>query len=151
MPDFLTSTYFKFFFVPLIAVALNLFVKINSRNDRHNPFSKEDAAVGPQLAVTAIVTFIIQTITSANNASTSAQATSANTVDLQNKIIALQNQFIVSLCIVFLLTMLLGVISLVIRKYGWEAENKLTWICGVIIPFVYGLGTLFLVVTLIGS
>ena len=151
MPDFLTSTFFKYFIVPLFTVGLNLFVKINSRNDNHKSFSKEDAAVGPQIAVTAIITFIIQTIATAQSKTLLAQSTITDPLKLQTEIIALQNAFILSLLVAFVLTFLLGVLSYVLRKFGWEKENKLTWFWGLIFPFAYGVGTLFFVVSWINN
>ncbi|MCH7940215.1 MAG: hypothetical protein IID13_10810, partial [Candidatus Marinimicrobia bacterium] len=55
---FLGDDYFLQFGVPLLTVALSIFVKYVSRNDRHSGFRKEDLAVGLDMSVTALLIFI---------------------------------------------------------------------------------------------
>lgn len=102
--------------------------------DSHTSFSKEDAAVGPQIAVTAIVTFIIQIIATVQSKTLLAQSTISDPIKLKTEIITLQNGFILSILVAFALTVLLGVLSYVLRKLGWK-EKQVKLVLGHDIPF----------------
>lgn len=128
---FLEDPYFLQFGVPLITVGLSIFIKYVTRNDRHSGFRKEDLAVGLDLAVTALLIFITASTQLAKNAAQS-------------------NQITEQLASVpwILMAFLVGIwgISTVVRKLGWESDDKLKWGWGIVFPGSFGLFTLLFVV-----
>jgi hypothetical protein len=144
MPEFFTSAVFKYFLVPLATVFLNVFVKVSSRNDRFSSFSKEDVSVGLQIAMTAIILFIANSVAISQKISSASNPSSP-------EVIALQKQLMVSPWIIFFLVLLLWGVSTLVRKFGWESKDSQTWFVGVILPFIYGVITLAFVVTWIGG
>ena len=135
---FLANPYFLNFFVPLIAVGLSVFLKYVSRNDRHKAFSKEDLAVGLDLAVTALLIFITDSVFLARNISKPSPPQA-----LIEKAMAIP-----WLSLIFLL----GIwgISTLVRKLGWQEEGKLKIFWGIVVPNFFGILVLIFVVNWIG-
>ena len=134
--DFLASGFFLQFCVPLLTVALTIFLRYVTRNDKHIAFKKEDLAVGMDLAVTALIIFITHTTTLAR-ASKDASDVSDSLATVPWIIMA----FVIGIW---------GV-STVVRKRGWERAGKLNLFWGIILPDLFGLAALLLVVNWISQ
>ena len=132
--NFLGEPYFLQFGVPLITVGLSIFIKYVTRNDRHSGFRKEDLAVGMDLAVTALlifITFSTQLVRTTNSSLPVSQITEQ-----------------LSSVPWVVMAFLVGIwgISTVVRKIGWESDDKLKWGWGIALPDSFGLFTLLFVV-----
>lgn len=135
---FLAEPYFLNFFVPLIAVGLSVFLKYVSRNDRHKAFRKEDLAVGLDLAITALLIFITDSVL---------------VVRAISKPTPPQTLIEKSMAIPWIsLAFVLGIwgISTLVRKMGWQEEDNLKVIWGITVPDIFGILTLIFVVNWIG-
>jgi hypothetical protein len=123
----LGSPYFLQFGVPLITVGLSIFIKYVTRNDKHSGFKKEDAAVGLDLAVTAVLIFITSSTQLASNPSNSEKLGSVPWI---------------------LMAFTIGIwgVSTLVRKLGWEKDDKLKIFWGIIVPDAFGLMILLIVV-----
>lgn len=130
---FLAEQYFLHFCVPLIAVGLSVFLKYVSRNDKHKAFQKEDLAVGLDISVTALILFITY---SADMARKSLIATASIPNDKLAAIPWIIAMFIIGIWCV----------STIVRKLGWEDENKLWVFWGIILPDIFGIVTLIFIV-----
>ena len=132
--NFLGDEIFIQFGVPLITVALSIFVKYVSRNDRHSGFRKEDLAVGLDMSVTALLIFITGSAHIANSLPT-------------NNPPEYSVQQLASVPWV-LMGFLIGMwgISTIVRKLGWEDDDKLKVFWGIIVPGLFGLLTLLFAV-----
>jgi len=132
--NFLENESFLQFGVPLITVALSIFVKYVSRNDRHTGFRKEDLAVGLDMAVTALLIFI------------TGSAQIASNLPPQNPPLEIVEQ-LASVPWV-LMGFLVGMwgISTLVRKLGWEEDDKLKIFWGIVVPGLFGLLTLLFAV-----
>lgn len=128
---FLENPYFLQFGVPLITVGLSIFIKYVTRNDKYTGFKKEDLAVGLDLAVTALLIFI--------TASTQLAKASSQSPKIVEQLASVPW---------VLMAFLVGIwgISTVVRKLGWESDEKLKWGWGIIFPGAFGLFTLLFVV-----
>ena len=104
--------------MPLLAVALTIYVKCVTRGDAQFYFRKEDFAVGLEISVVAVLMLV---------AGPAGRATTAPWL---------------------VLAMMLGVwaTSAFIRKYGWDGEGRLHLVRGIVIPDVVGLAMLLGVV-----
>jgi hypothetical protein len=113
--------------VPLVAVAVSLFLKFVTRKDDHRAFLKEDLAVGLNLAVTALLIFL------------------TNGAQIAKQILKTPNdsKLIEKTAMIpwILFVYLLGIwaISTTIRKLGWESDGKLKVFWGIVVPDAYGL------------
>jgi len=122
------------FGVPLVTVALSIFVKYVSRNDRHSGFRKEDLAVGLDMSVTALLIFI------------TGSAHIANTLPATDppEVIVQQLASVPWVLMGFLIGM--WGISTLVRKLGWEDDDKLKVLWGIVVPGLFGLLTLLFAV-----
>lgn len=132
--DFLKNEMFLQFGVPLLTVALSIFVKYVSRNDLHTGFRKEDLAVGLDMAVTALLIFI----------------TGSAQIASKLPIIDPPKETVDQLASVpwILMAFLIGMwgVSTVVRKLGWEKDDKLKIFWGIVVPGLFGLLTLLFAV-----
>jgi len=156
MIEVLSNTYFKYLVVPLVTTFFVIFVKIVSRNDRHNKkfLKKEDFAFGLEMGVTAILLLLGNSVTIAQ------QTISApETVSIVN-----EKLLLVSWIAPVLILGLWG-ISTMVRRLGWQndteqngteqndtkkndPELKMFW--GIIFPDIFGLIILIYVLSIIG-
>lgn len=132
--NFLKDEIFLQFGVPLLTVTLSIFVKYVSRNDRHIGFRKEDLAVGLDMAVTALLIFITG----------SAQIANALPTDNPPKEIVDQLASVPWVLMGFLVGM--WGVSTLVRKLGWEDDDKLKIFWGIVVPGLFGLLTLLFAV-----
>ena len=116
-----------------MASALAIFIKWSSRNDRLARFTKEDCAIGLELAVTGIFALIVAVPLMA---STPPQL--ADSSERPEDLVA------VTLLLVFVFTIGLWVVSTIVRKIGWISAHTLRWFPGLIVPLIYGLAVMLI-------
>lgn len=156
MQEFLVSDLFKYVLFPLGGAGLGILVKIVTRNDRYTTFQKEDLAVGLELMLSGSLMFVLLTTDAAvklggfQEQMTSALAASpqnAQLIDsLRHNIEILTNKLAVAGWTILAMFVALWSVSTIVRKWGWEDENKLKPIVGVAIPLF--VGVLFLVLVM---
>ena len=132
--NLLGSPYFLQFGVPLVTVGLSIFIKYVTRNDQHSGFKKEDVAVGLDLAVTALLIFI----TGSSQLTVSLPPTNPPP-DVVEKLASVPW---------ILMAFIIGIwsVSTVVRKLGWESDDKLKIFWGIVVPDIFGLVVLLFVV-----
>lgn len=128
------QSYFLQFLVPLIAVGASIFVKFVTRNDAYKSFRKEDLAVGLDLALTALIIFI-----TASSRMASELAANPGNTGLETKLAGVP-------WIIAAFTVGIWAISTLVRKAGWAGEDSLKPFWGIVVPDVFGVGSLILVV-----
>lgn len=131
--NFLAQPYFIEFVVPLIAVGLSIFLKYVTRNDKYKGFRKEDLAVGLDLAVSSLLVFIT------SSAQLAVQIQSAPDL-AKNDVLAGAPWMIAAFFIG------LWGVSTIVRKLGWEDDEKLHLWWGIVVPNVFGIILLLIVV-----
>ena len=132
--DIFGHQYFLQFCVPLIAVGACVFLKYVTRKDLHKSFKKEDLAVGLDLSVTALLIFVA-------SGSKLAQGLAKNPNDA-----ALISK---SMGVPWILAaFILGIwgVSTLVRKLGWEDDDRLHTFWGIVVPDIFGLLVLLFVV-----
>lgn len=154
MELFLSSWIFRFIIFPLISVGLGIFVKWVSQNDNHSTFSKEDLAVGFELTIVALLTYISVLTSWALELSNTAISTltfeGASTVtsgenalkDILERQEAIEARLTVAPIFILLITIGLWGMSTTVRKIGWQAPGKLRTGTGVCLPLFMGLTAL---------
>lgn len=154
-----SSPGFRYGAFPVISAVAGVLLKCATRNDQFVFFKKEDMAVGPQLMLTAALTFIIVSTDKARAlvavTAQSQQALLQKPVDtpkllaLQTEITRLSQAMMNSAWVLFGLVLLLwGTVTLV-KRWGWETETELRRIRGIGIPLgmgVFSLGAVMMVV-----
>ncbi|EME0096352.1 hypothetical protein VXI05_004452 [Vibrio parahaemolyticus] len=130
----MSQSYFLNFGVPLLTAILSVFVRCVTRNDNHTAFQKEDLAVGFDLSVTGILVYITGSAQLMRNIPVSDRSP-----EIVDKITTIPW---------ILLAMVVSVwaMSTIVRKFGWKEDQKLTNICGIAIPNLFGLFILLLAV-----
>ncbi len=131
---FWAHPYFLQLCVPLIAVAVSIFLRYVTRNDVHKDFKKEDLAVGLDLSVTALLIFIAASSKLAQDL-----VKSPNEASLLTKAGGVPW---------ILAAFILGIwgVSTLVRKLGWVDDDKLHVFWGIIVPDIFGLSVLLFVV-----
>jgi hypothetical protein len=139
MTAILGSPLFVNFALPLVTVALSIYVKCVSRNDRQAMFKLEDIAVGLDVAVTAILIFLSDSAVKA----VLLVKSGIKTVDINDKLVVAPWM---------LMLFLLGIwgVSTIVRRIGWkdgERGYELHPVWGIVFPDAFGFLVLILVVT----
>jgi hypothetical protein len=132
--NFLGEPYFLQFGVPLITVCLSIFIKFVTRNDQHRGFKKEDLAVGLDLALTALLIFI------------TSSAHLARSIPATNPLQKMLDQIASVPWIIMAFIVGIWGISTLVRKLGWEDDDKLKIFWGILLPDIFGIFTLIFVV-----
>lgn len=132
--NFLGEPYFLQFGVPLISVCLSIFIKFVTRNDQYRGFKKEDLAVGLDLALTALLIFITSSVQLARN------------IPVTNPSPKMLDQIASVPWIIMAFIVGIWGISTLVRKLGWEDDDKLKMFWGIVLPDVFGIFTLIFVV-----
>jgi uncharacterized membrane protein YgcG len=104
----------------------------------YSGFRKEDLAVGLDLAVTALLIFIASSAQIARSIEST-----PNTSEIIEKVAT------VPWIITAFLVGIWGV-STIVRKVGWENEDRLNIFWGIVVPDLFGIFTLIFVVNWIG-
>ena len=154
--EFITGDFFKYIMFPFGSAGLGIFIKIVTRNDAYNAFEKEDLAVGLDLMLSGILMYILLATDFAlklKNAQAALSIIQQNSASLQSEIITAQSlvlSFTEKLSksgwIIFAMLIALWSVSTIVRKWGWEQQNKLNPITGITIPL--SSGVLFLIVVM---
>lgn len=133
---FLAHPLFLQFIVPLITVAFTVFLKVVSRNDKFKRFKKEDLAVGLEVAVTALILFITESASLAQQLSTQSSQVLPKTIEK------------LTTAPWIILAFVLGIwgVSSTVRWIGWKGDDDLNTGWGIVFPDLFGLLLLFFVV-----
>jgi hypothetical protein len=153
--ELLGSSVFRFFAFPVGSAAAGVLLKCVTRNDRYAFFKKEDIAVGPQIMLTAVLMFVLQSsdraraLVQMNQAIADALAVqppdNAKIASLEGSAQAMSQQLLTAtLMIPFLVVGLWGV-STIIKRWGWQSEAELKPVVGITIPLLFGVASLFCV------
>ena len=132
--SFIGDPFFIQFVVPLLTVALSVFLKFVTRNDHHVSFRKEDFAFGIDLAITALLLFVVSSSTVVQQ---SLQQGASQTVISKSHGVPW-----------VLLSVFVGIwaVSTIVRKLGWETEGRLHLFWGIVLPNTFGIIVLLFVV-----
>lgn len=131
MFEFLSSPFFKYIILPLLTVALTIFIKVSSRPDKQTYVTREDFAVGINLCVTAIFVLVTKCVIISGNL--------VGNID-SGKIERYLNLLLTSALLSSAMIVSVFVLSFFIRRNAWEYDMrrmKMTW--GVVIPDIVGL------------
>lgn len=130
---FLANPLFLQFIVPLITVAFTIFLKVASRNDRHTRFKKDDLAVGLEIAITALILFITE------SASLAQQLAKTQDTKIIEKL---------STAPWIILAFVFGIwgTSSIVRWAGWNGDDDLNIGWGIAFPGFFGVLLLLFVV-----
>ena len=141
MISLLSNSYVKFFAIPLFTTLLAVFVKMVSRNDKHKFIKKEDFAIGLEIAVTALLLLLSDTLNYASR------------LRVEKDMIRIQDSDkLISVCwLILAIVVGLWAVSTLIRKKGWITEDEMHWEYGIVIPNVFGLTILIIVVNWISG
>lgn len=156
MQDFLVSDLFKYVLFPLCGATFGILLKIVTRNDRYTAFKKEDLAVGLELMLSGSLMFVLLTTDAAIklcgfqeqlNAALSTKPQNKQLIDaIYQHIEVLTNKLSVAGWTILAMFVALWSVSTIVRKWGWEDENKLRPVIGIAIPLF--VGVLFLVLVM---
>ncbi len=140
MRDIILQPYFLYIAVPLVTVALGVFLKIVTRNDQHTAFKKDDLAVGLNISITALIMFITYSVRLAHQ------------LKSQNPQALAQSADRLVMVPWVLLAFLVGIwcVSTLVRKVGWKSDSELRVFWGIIVPDIFGIVSLIFVVNWIG-
>ncbi|NOH03669.1 MAG: hypothetical protein HND47_17765 [Chloroflexi bacterium] len=134
---FLAHPLFLQFAVPLMTVAFTVFLKVVSRNDKHNiRLKKDDIAVGLEIAVTALILFITESASLAQQLAVSPNLAIPATIDK------------LSSAPWVILMFVLGIwgVSSIVRWAGWKGDDDLNIGWGIVFPDLFGVLLLLFVV-----
>jgi hypothetical protein len=120
--------------VPILAAMLSVYAKCVSRNDQHKSMSREDFAVGLDLATAALLILVISWGAEAERAPCQISNTDAASCATRAPWIVLAMGFAI------------WALSTLIRKCGWSAAGQLRVGRGVVGPIVAGVLMLLLAV-----
>lgn len=140
MAELFTSRVFQMLALPVLSALLSVFVKVVSKNDQFGTFRKEDAAVGLEVALAAIVTLL----------SYSVHLAKLSRGDLA-AVRELERRMLEYPWILLGLVFSLWGVSTAVRKLGWKSQVEMTLGAGVVLPLVYGIASLVIVVAWIGN
>jgi hypothetical protein len=112
--------------VPVLAAMLSVYAKCVSRNDQHKPMSRDDFAVGLDLAAAALLILVISWGAEVGRAPS----------QLSNGHVA--SCVMSAPWVVLAMALALWALSTLIRKCGWNARGELKVGWGVLAPIVVG-------------
>jgi hypothetical protein len=153
--NFLGSSYFRYGLFPLVSAASGVLLKAATRNDQYALFKKEDMAIGPQLMLTAALTYVVVTTDRARslievNGKLAAEL-KRRTLDLvtlnnlQQTSQSLSGQITGAGWMLIVLIFGLWGVTTVIKRWGWKSEAEMTPYVGITGPLVLGVLVLMFV------
>ena len=157
MESFLAGSFFRLFLVPIVSVALGIYIKHVTRNDKFSKFSKEDLAVGFDLMRVALLAYMIllsdkaRSLIQAQNSLASVmtiRSPSPNMAEiemLQSVLTPLSQGLLKGIVGVVLLFLGMWVTSTIVRKKGWKSAEELDRWYGLTLPLVTGVAYLAIV------
>lgn len=158
MESFLAGSLFRIFFVPIISVALGIYIKYVTRNDQFAKFSKEDIAVGFDLMRAAFLGYLILLSDKArgligasmalNDAIKGGGATLPQVPILQTTVNNHSHDLLRGVFGIGLLMLGMWVTSTIVRKKGWRTETELDLWYGITVPLTGGVA--YLIISSVG-
>jgi hypothetical protein len=141
MNEILANSCFKDFAIPLISVFLTIAIKVVSRKDTFMEATKDDFAIGFDLAVTALILLVSY----ASKIAVDVHANTSTNIEAYKK----KLEFVPWL--LFFFTLGLWALSTLVRRFGWEqgANKTLKTSWGVVIPDIIGMSALLFIVNYI--
>lgn len=121
--------------VPLLAVLLSVYAKCVSRNDQQKSICPEDFAVGLDLAIAALLIFIVSCGVEAERPAHDSTRTGPGGCESSAPWIVLAMVFAI------------WALSTLIRKWGWRSNGQLRTGRGVVGPIAVGVAMLLFAVT----
>lgn len=141
MNEILANPIFKDFFIPLVSVFLTIAVKVVSRKDSFMETTRDDFAIGFDLAVTSLILLVLY-------ASRIAVEVNEN-ISPKISVYKLKLEYVPWLLCCFIFG--LWALSTIVRRFGWEQNQtkvlKMWW--GVMFPNILGLTALLFIVNYI--
>lgn len=158
--EFLGGPIFRYIAFPAFSAASGILLKCATRNDKYAFFKKEDMAVGPQLMLTAALTYVIITTDRAreldriNDQISSALAVkplqTERITELQAAAhIAAQPIMLAAWLLLCLVLLLWGTVT-VVKRWGWASEAELKPGIGIGLPLALGVLSLVIVLAAAG-
>jgi len=140
----LTDQFFRSIGIPLIAIFLTTLLKLTGRKDTALSITKTDLDIGNNLMVAAIVVILNYSIKVASDAK-AAKGTENYAEELE-KVINL-------LFLMFFLFIVSIILSVIIRRWGWDPEDdkRPHMIWGVYLPLIIGFFSLMVAVNYANS
>jgi hypothetical protein len=155
--DFLGSPYFRYGIFPLASAASGVLLKAATRNDKYALFKKEDMAVGPQLMLTAALTYVVLTTDRARalievNSKLGAELRKPSLdavilAQLQQTSQTLSGRIISAAWMIIILIFGLWGTTTVVKRWGWKTEAEMTPYIGITGPLILGVLVLMFVMT----
>ena len=148
--EFICTPWFRYGVFPGISAGSGVILKCVTRNDRYAFFKKEDMAVGPQIILTSVLTYVVVITDRAHqilNATTSlANSPSSEQRDiLQKTLTDLSQQMLGSGWVLLGVFLMLWGITVVVKRWGWENETQLRPWRGIALPLTLGVFVLIIV------
>ena len=157
LEEFISSGWFRYGIFPAVSAIAGILLKCAARNDQYAFFKKEDMAVGPQMMLSAALTFVVVNTDRAHNlVVTNAalkQALGASTIDrtkvtaLQAEAVSLSQKLMGSAWLLLSLVLLLWGVTTVVKRWGWKTESELYPFLGIGLPLALGVLSLVTVMT----
>jgi hypothetical protein len=120
--------------VPMLAILLTIYTKCVARNDNLVPARREDFAVGLDLAILSVVSFVVSTTVNWRHAAQPGAGAEA-----------LEKVAGAPWIILAMMVAVWG-LSTLVRKCGWDENGQLRWGWGVVVPNALGFGMLLFTV-----
>jgi hypothetical protein len=155
--DFLGGSIFRYGVFPLLSAGAGILLRCATRNDQYAFLKKEDTAVGPQLMLTAILTYVVLTTDRARDlVEVNRQLSDALKVQPldQSKVNALQTgaytlseHMMSAAWTLVVLIVGLWAVTVIVKRWGWIDEAQLKPTTGIALPLVLGVASLMYVMT----
>lgn len=157
LEEFFGGPIFRYGVFPLVSAAAGIALKCVSRNDGYAFFKKEDMAVGPQLMLTAALTYVVlttdkaRTLTAVSQAMRAADSDKVRLAQLESQALSLTHSLLAAAWTVVVLIVGLWGIVTIVKRWGWADEASLKPVVGIAAPLVVGVVTLIYVMSAAAS
>lgn len=141
--EFLRSSMFEYGVLPLVAAAILVFVKTDSKRMGKDRFSLQELAIGLDLILAAVVSFATYAASLSKEILFSQTEHSQNSGETADRLIkAIMDKQIALLYVVAATVIGLWILSASVRSFGWKNDRDLNLfgiflpLCASAIPFV---------------
>lgn len=155
--EIISSAWFRYGVFPLLSALAGVLLKCATRNDQYAFFKKEDMAVGPQLMLTAALTFVVVTTDRARALVTANAELKSSLLDkplnasavlrLQGEVAAISQKMMGAAYFLLALILVLWGTTTLVKRWGWKSEAELRPLLGIGIPLGIGVLSLAAVMT----
>jgi len=159
--EVISSAWFRYGVFPILSAVAGVLLKCATRNDQYAFFKKEDMAVGPQLMLSAALTFVVvstdraRALVSANAAVKDALIVrpidTKRLITLQGQVAHLSQSMMSSAYFLLFLVLVLWGTTTLVKRWGWKSETELYRLRGIGIPLGVGVLSLAAVMTAVQS